>query len=315
VRAFFTRLAVSLPVLLGITVISFFIIHMAPGDPVDMLISPEMPTEMLETTRARLGLDRPGYVQYFAWLGQVLKGNLGYSFRTYEPVSRMIGDRIGPTLRLAGTALLASLLIAVIVGIWSALNKDLISERLVRAAAFLCNCIPAFFLGLVLIYFFTLKLRIFPSSGMKTLGSGGGFVDSARHLFLPAAVMTINTVCSYMRYVRVGMIDALKEDYIRTARAKGLSRGKIIFKHALRNALIPFITVIGNHLPAILSGALVTEQVFSWPGLGQLMMSSIQSRDYPVLMSLMMMTAIATVASNLFVDLIYAIVDPRIRYS
>jgi peptide/nickel transport system permease protein len=288
---------------------------MAPGDPVDLLVSPEIPKEMLDATRVQLGLNQPKYVQYLKWIEQILKGNLGYSYRTYEPVSRMIKERLGPTITLMGISLLTSVIIAIVIGIWSALNKGRSGERLVTVLAFLGNSIPSFFLGLILIYFFTLKMRLFPSSGMVTLGAGGGIIDRVRHLFLPVLVITIGTVSSYMRYVRTGMIDVLKEDYIRTARAKGLSQPVIIIKHALRNALIPFITVVGNHIPNIFGGALVTEQVFSWPGLGQLMMASIQNRDYPVLMALLMMTAIATVASNLLVDLVYAIVDPRVRVS
>jgi peptide/nickel transport system permease protein len=314
-RAFFKRLIIAIPVLWVISILSFFMIHMVPGDPVDMMISPDMPKEMFEKTRESLGLDKPIYIMYINWLKELLKGNLGYSFRTFEPVTRIIGQRIGPTVTLMGTALTFSILLALGIGTWSALNKGQLSEHLITVVVFLGNSIPNFFLGLVLIYFFTLQLRIFPSSGMVTVNSGGGFWDKAVHMVLPVIVLTSNMIGQYIRYIRSSMLEVFKEDYIRTARAKGLPKLVVVIKHALRNALIPFITVIGNNIPYIFGGALITEQVFSWPGVGQLMMASILNRDYPVLMALLLMTAVITVITNLLVDIIYAVIDPRIRYS
>ncbi len=309
------RLLIAIPVLLGVTVINFIIMKMAPGNPVDMLISPQTPAEALEAKRIELGLDAPAYVQYWNWFTHLLRGDLGYSMVTYEPVGRMIWDRIGPTLLLMGTSLIIGVAIAIPLGILSARRQYSKLDYAAVTGSFLGISIPNFFLGLGLIYVFSLWLKILPSSGMSTLGGNGGFVDILLHLIMPVIVLTANVAGRNIRYVRSSMLEILEQDYLRTARAKGLKETLVINRHAVRNALIPIVTVLGMEIPILFGGAVVIEQIFSWPGIGQLTMSSIMSRDYSTIMGLNLLAAVIVILANLLTDIAYALVDPRIKYS
>ncbi|AIQ75844.1 MULTISPECIES: ABC transporter permease [Paenibacillus] len=309
------RLLISVPVLFGVTLINYFIIQMAPGSPADMYISPQLSAENIANLKDQMGLNDPVWLQYFKWLGQLFQGNLGYSLKTNEPVIQLIGERILPTLLLTGSALIIGLLIALPLGIISAIKRNTIVDYCSTGFSFLGFSIPTFFLGLVAIFIFALQLNLLPSGGMKTLGNSGGAWDIINHLILPACILSIGTASTVTRYVRSSMIEILGQDYMRTARAKGLKEFFVIGKHALRNGLIPILTLVGLSVGELLGGAAVTEQVFQWPGLGQLTIQSILSRDYPVIMGISILAAIVMLAANLITDILYSVVDPRIKYN
>ncbi|MFX3632537.1 MAG: ABC transporter permease [Candidatus Pristimantibacillus sp.] len=312
---FIRRILIAIPVLFGVTIINFIIMMMAPGNPVDMLISPQIPPEALEAKREELGLNAPAYVQYLGWLTNLLQGNLGYSMVTYEPVGTMIMDRMGPTLLLMGISLILGVAIAIPLGVLSASKQYSKLDYTAVTGSFLGISIPNFFLGLGLIYVFSLWLKILPSSGMTTLGGPGGIGDVLLHLIMPVIVLTANVAGRNIRYVRSSMLEILGQDYLRTARAKGLKEFLVVNRHAMRNALIPIVTVLGMEIPILFGGAVVIEQIFSWPGIGQLTMSSIMSRDYSTIMGLNLVAACIVILANLLTDIAYALVDPRIKNS
>ncbi|MFL0249588.1 ABC transporter permease [Clostridium neuense] len=309
------RLGIALVVLFGVTIISFAIINMAPGSPLDMIVDPHMTAADLAARKAALGLNKPVYVQYISWLQNLLHGNMGYSLTSFRPVSQIIGERILPTLELMGASLILGIIIAIPLGILSATKQYSVLDYICTTGSLLGISMPTFFLGLTLIYIFALKLGLLPSGGMITLGSDSGFVDGIRHLILPAVVLGVNTAGLFVRYVRSSMLEILEQDYLRTARAKGVIERLVITKHALRNALIPIVTIIGLQIATLLGGATITEQIFSWPGIGQLTIQSIMSRDYPTIMGLNLLAAIMVLFANLLTDIVYSVVDPRIKYS
>jgi len=308
------RLAISVPVLLGITVISYLIITLAPGDAVDILVDPNMSAQDKALKREALGLNDPIPLRYARWLGELLQGNLGYSFYNRQPVAVRIGERIGPTLLLTGTAIVVAYLIAIPLGVISAVLRYSVLDYCLTALGFLGVSIPSFFFGLGLIFIFALKLNLLPTGGMGPIGRPANVLDLVQHLILPVTVLALVNIGSVMRYTRASMLDVISQDYVRTARAKGLGEGVVIYGHALRNALIPVVTLAGLSLPAVLGGAIITEQIFSWPGMGRLAIESITQRDYPTLMALNLLTAVLVLLGNLLADIAYAFIDPRIRY-
>ena len=305
------RILIAIPVLIGITIIDYAIMCMA-GSPLEMLQGPRISEAAVETKKIALGLDKPFYIQYFVWLGQLLHGNMGYSIKSYQPVSEMIASHLGPTLLLMGVSLVVSLLMAVPAGIYSAIHQYEKGDYVVVTASFLGSSIPGFFLSLLLIYLFTVKLGWLPSGGMTTLGAGGGFADVARHMVMPVLVLAFSMAGSNIRYIRSAVLEILQQDYLRTARAKGIGHFRVINKHALRNALVPIVTVIGMEIPVLFGGAVIIEQVFSWPGLGLMTMSAITGRDYPVIMGVCLLSAVVVLVANLITDILYALVDPTI---
>jgi len=309
------RILIAIPVLFGVTVINFVIMRMAPGDPVDMLVNPKLPAAALEAKRIELGLNAPAYEQFFNWLGGLLRGDLGYSMITYQPVGQMIADRMGPTLLLMGVSLILGILLAIPLGVLSASKQYSKLDYFAVTGSFLGISIPNFFLALGLIYVFALHLKLLPSGGMTELGGDGGFLDVLVHMILPVIVLTANVAGRNIRYVRSSMLEILGQDYLRTARAKGLREFLVVNRHAMRNALIPIVTVLGMEIPILFGGAVVIEQIFSWPGIGQLTMSSIMSRDYSMIMGLNLVAACIVIAANLLTDVAYALVDPRIKKS
>ena len=308
------RILIAIPIILGITLFNFMVINLAPGSPLDLMIDPKLTADVIAVKKHAMGLDAPVYQQYVTWLGNLLQGNLGYSLTSFRPVSQMIGDRVAPTLLLMGTSLVLGLLIAVPIGVLSATRQYSWLDYVTTGGAFLGISIPNFFLGLGLIYVFSISLKLLPSSGMVTLGSDGGIKDVAVHMILPCCVLTVNIVGRLVRYVRAAMLDVLDQDYLRTATAKGVHKFQRIWVHGFRNALLPVITVIGLEIPTLLGGAVVTEQIFGWPGIGRLTMDSILTRDYPTLMGLNLIAAVMVLAANLFTDIMYAAADPRIKY-
>ena len=306
------RILIAIPVLIGITIIDYAIMCLA-GSPLEMLQGPRVSEAAVEAKKIALGLDKPFYVQYFIWLGQLLQGNMGYSIKSYQSVSSMIASHLGPTLLLMGASLIVSLLMAVPAGIYSAIHQYSKGDYTVVTLSFLGSSIPGFFLSLLLIYVFTIKLGWLPSGGMTTLGTEGGAADVARHMVMPVMVLAASMAGSNIRYIRSAVLEILQQDYLRTARAKGIGRFKVIYKHALRNALVPIVTVIGMEIPVLFGGAVIIEQVFSWPGLGLMTMSAITSRDYPVIMGVCLLSAVVVLAANLITDILYALVDPTIQ--
>ena len=306
------RILIAIPVLIGITLIDYAIMCLA-GSPLEMLKGPRISDAALQAKEIAAGLDKPLIVQYFVWLFQLLQGNLGYSMKSYEPVSAMIGSHIGPTLLLMGASLALSLLIAVPAGIYSAVKQYSKGDYAVVTASFIGSSIPSFFLALILIYIFTVKLGILPSGGMNTLGMDGSVADTIRHMVLPVTVRAVSLAGSNIRYIRSSFLEILQQDYLRTARAKGIGYKRVIWKHAMRNALLPIVTVIGMQIPMLFGGAVIIEQVFSWPGLGLMTMTAIMGRDYPVIMGVCLLSAVVVLVSNLITDILYALVDPTIQ--
>ncbi len=306
------RILIAIPVLIGITIIDYGIMCLA-GSPLEMMQGPRVSQAAVEAKAIAMGLDKPFYIQYFVWLSQLLQGNMGYSVKSYQPVGEMIASHLGPTLLLMGVSLIVSLLIAVPAGIYSAVHQYSKGDYTVVTFSFLGSSIPGFFLSLLLIFVFTVKLGILPSSGMTTLGTDGGFADVAKHMVMPVIVLATSMAGSNIRYIRSAVLEILQQDYLRTARAKGIGNFKVIYKHALRNALVPIVTVIGMQIPMLFGGAVIIEQVFSWPGLGLMTMSAITSRDYPVIMGVCLLSAIVVLVANLLTDILYALVDPMIQ--
>jgi peptide/nickel transport system permease protein len=313
------RLAISVPVLLGITLAVYVVISLAPGDPVDAMINPEMAASMgpgyMELKREELGLNQPILVRYGLWLKEVFQGNLGYSFMDRQSIAGKVGERLGPTLRLMLTAQLIAIIIAIPVGVMSALKQYSLLDYGATVLGFAAISIPSFFLSLAGIYVLALKLPILPAAGMVTVGQEPTLADALWHLILPAVVLGLAEAAPLIRYTRSSMLEVIRQDYVRTARAKGLRERTVVYGHALRNALIPLVTVVALGLPRLLGGTVIVEAIFAWPGMGTLAITAVRARDYPVLMAINLISASTILLSNLLADLIYAIIDPRIKYS
>jgi peptide/nickel transport system permease protein len=318
-RYLLRRLIVSVPVLFGITLVTYVIVNMAPGDPVSALIDPEQISALgpgwLEQQRHALGLDRPLPVRYLLWLREVTKGNLGFSYTDRQPIADKILERIWPTLKLMLTVQVLALLIAIPIGVLSAVKQYSWLDYLATIFGFTTISIPSFFLALAAIFLFAVKLRWLPTAGMATIGKSPSLIDSVKHLILPAVVLGLGQAAPLIRYTRSSMLETVRQDYVRVARAKGLSERVVIYGHALRNALIPLVTVVALNLPQLLGGTVIIEQIFAWPGMGTLAITAVRGRDYPTIMAINLIGAVAIVVSNLIADLLYAWIDPRIKYS
>jgi peptide/nickel transport system permease protein len=308
------RFLIAIPVLFGISIINFAIMNLAPGSPIDAYIDPNVTGEMLEARKESLGLNDPIHIQYLRWLGMLLQGSLGYSISSFQPVTELVFKGLAPTMLLAVISLIVAILIAIPVGIFSAVKRNSKFDYIVTGLTFMGASIPNFFLGLALIYIFSLTLGILPTGGTESLTDGGGLWDKVKHMILPVIVMTTSILGRLVRYVRSSILEVLKQDYLRTARAKGIHEFFVLNKHALRNALIPIITIVGTEIPIILSMCVVIEQVFQWPGIGQLTLQAILSRDYPILMGVNIVVAVIVLLTNLVTDILYSIADPRVKY-
>jgi len=316
-RYLLKRLLMVIPVFFGITLLVYMLASLAPGNAVDILMAdPYSTVADMEKKRIELGLDQPIYVQYGNWLGQIMQGDLGYSFRTYQPVWAMIRIRIIPTLVLTVSSTILSLVISIPLGTLAAYRPYSSLDYMSTGISFVGVSAPNFFIGLVLIFIFSVKLHILPMGGMYDTGSTGQNPGALlRHLIMPAVVLSIQQIGSFTRHMRSSVLEVLGEDYIRTAKSKGLSEFWVVLKHGLRNAMIPIVTLLGIQIPFLIGGAVVTEQIFGWPGLGSLMVQSILMRDYPVIMGITVVLAIAVLVGNILIDLIYGLLDPRIRFS
>lgn len=309
------RIGLAIITFFGITVLVFMISSMASGSPLELLLSNQniSPAEV-ERQRIKLGLDQPIYIQYFNWLKTFFQGNLGESYRTGQPVMEMIMNGLWPTVLLAFSSVIVACLIAFPLGIQSARHQNRGWDNFSSLFSFLTTSTPSFFLALIFLYFFAVKLKLLPIGGMYESGQQETLSSLLQHLFMPAVVLGMQMVGSLIQYTRSSMLEVMREDYVRTARSKGLKERVVIIKHVLRNSLIPVVTYLGMEIPLLIGGAVVTEQVFSWPGIGNLMIKSIDSRDYPVVMGITVLVAVAVLVFNILTDLIYGILDPRIRY-
>lgn len=309
------RLAVNVVVLLLVTIGLFGLVHAAPGDPVSMMVPADQvnsgSAEFIEQKRHELGLDRPLPVQYWSWLSGVVTGNLGYSLVNNRPVTELLIERLGPTIELMGLGLGLGILIAIPLGMLAAVRRNSMFDYTATVVSLSAVSIPGFFLCIVAIYVFALQLGILPSAGMSTPGAPS-LTDSLHHLVLPVLVLAFGVAGPFMRYARSSVIAELSSDYVRTAEAKGASPRRVLFGHVFRNALIPLITVMALSLPALLTGAVVVEQIFSWPGMGQLVISAVNQQDYPVIIGFAFIVAILVLLSNMLADVLYSIADPRV---
>ena len=309
------RLLYAIPVFLGITFAIYLLINLAPGGPLSVLASSgEMSLSDLEALKISMGLDKPIVVRYFIWLGDLFRGDMGVSYRTSQEVSLMISQRVIPSLTLTGTGIIGAVLIGVPLGIISAYKQNSIWDHISTFIAFIGASVPNFFLSLLLIYVLAVKLKLFPTSGMQSSGQAGNIADFLKHLALPAFVCGIQPIGNYIKQTKSSVLEVLNEEYIKTARSKGLTNTVIVLKHAFRNALIPVVTTISLTIPFLIGGAVVTEQIFAWPGIGSLMITAITGRDYPVIMGVAVMICGVVLVANLVLDLIYAALDPRIKF-
>jgi peptide/nickel transport system permease protein len=306
------RLIATIPVLLLVTAGVFALIHLTPGDPIDAMMAESVDDTVKRELRRDLGLDRPLYLQYATWMGRLLQGDLGHSIRNREPVIENVGRRIKPSLQLAGLAMAISLLVATPIGILSAARRNSALDRVGTSFALFGICMPNFLIALLLIFLFGVTLRWLPISGY--VDPMEEFWDGLRSLALPAITLGLALAAVITRTLRSSMLEALSEDYIRTARAKGLSEGAVIRTHALKNALIPVVTVLGLQLGTLIGGAVITEYVFALPGVGRLVVDAVFARDYPLVQGVVLLIAVGFILSNLMVDLLYGWIDPRIRH-
>ncbi|WP_161881004.1 ABC transporter permease [Deinococcus alpinitundrae] len=310
----FKRLLGMLPLLLGVSLILFGVLHLAPGGPLDVYAdNPSVTQEALEQMKRAFGLDQPIPVQYVKWVGAFVQGEWGFSIRTAQPVVEEVLARLPATLMLGGSAFVLALIIAVPLGVLSATRRYSGVDYLITLLSFLGISTPVFWLALMLQLLFSVQWRVLPSAGMQTIGDGS-FLDVLRHMLLPTFILAFASVAGWSRYMRASMVEVLNQDYVRTARAKGVSNRRVTYAHAFRNALIPVVTVVALDFASIISGAVITETIFAWPGVGRLFIDSMNGRDYPVLMALLMVGSFALILSNLLADLAYSLIDPRIRY-
>jgi peptide/nickel transport system permease protein len=307
------RLALMVPVAFLVTLIAFGLLRLAPGDPVLVYAGEERDPQSLAAMRRSLGLDQPLPVQYAVWLGRAVQGDLGRSIRTRQRVSEAIVERLPATLQLTASALVLSIGIALVVGTLSAVKRNSPLDLLATSFTLAGVSLPNFFLGLLLILVFALVLRVLPPSGYVPFVTDPG--DNLRRLVLPAVTLSAASIAINMRQIRSSLLDVFDQDYIRTARAKGLSNLHVIVRHALKNGLIPVVTLIGLQVGALIEGAIVTEQIFVWPGVGKLVVDSIAGRDYPVVQAIVLLSALSYMLSTLLVDIVYVWLDPRISYA
>ncbi len=309
------RFLYLIPTLIGASILIFFLYSLVPGNFVDS--DPNLTAERKAELYALYGFDQPIYIRYFIWIGNLFQGDLGYSLQFQRPVTEVLGNYIWSSFIVALASLFLTWLIAVIIGVVSATKQYSLFDSVVTVLVFAAMATPSFFLGLILIKFFAVDLGWLPAGGMITTGSDLSgwdyFIDVAEHMILPVLVLTMLGIGGLTRYFRTNMLEVIKQDFVRTARAKGLKEKVVIYKHALRNAMLPAITLFAFELPALFSGAIITEQIFNWPGIGAIYMQAFTVRDYPLLMGFTMFIALLTVISNLIADILYGVADPRVR--
>jgi ABC-type dipeptide/oligopeptide/nickel transport system permease component len=326
------RIIATIPVVVLISLLVFLLIHAAPGDPAELLLSDEASPADIADARRRWGLDRPIYVQYLHFLANIASGDLGMSFRYADPVIGLIGERLPATIELAAASMLIALLIGIPLGVWAGAKPNSWVDNLGSVFGFFGISMPSFWLGIMLILIISGYFNWLPSSGRSTYGVAQGFEagfyisqslltgntkaawDGIKYIIMPAIALGTGMMGLVMRVTRSSVLEIMSEDYVRTARAKGLAENSVLWRHVLRNALVPVITVVGLELGTLLSGSIIVETVFAWPGSGSLLISAIQSRDYPLITGTVLTYTIAFVVINFAIDVLYALIDPRIRF-
>lgn len=309
------RILTAMPIFIGITAVVYILMSLAPGSALDILSDSDtkLSAEQYNELKASLGLDKPVAVRYFIWLGDFLKGDLGVSYRSNQEVSAIIAQRILPSLLLTGTGVLLAILLAIPIGIMAAYKPyskwDSVSSFLALAG----STLPGFFISILGIYIFSIKLGLLPSKGMYDISDQRIFTY-IKHLIMPASVVCLGSMGGLIKQTRGACLEVFHEEYIKTARSKGISEWKVVVSHAFRNALIPVVTSVLLEIPHIIGGSTITEQIFGWPGVGSLMISSINNRDYPVVMGVAVLIATAVLITNIVLDIVYALLDPRITY-
>jgi peptide/nickel transport system permease protein len=310
------RLLQAVPLLIGVSIIGFALMHLAPGGPLAVYtLNPTITSQDIERIKIILGLDQPVHIQYLKWAIGMFTGNWGFTFFGGRPVLLVIVERLPATLLLMGTALSLAVLLGVSVGIIGAVRRYSIFDYLATTGALVALSFPTFWFGLMAIFIFAVHLGWLPSGGMYELGAESNVIDLLRHLVLPALVLALVITATYSRYARSAFLEVLHQDFMRTARAKGLRPHERLLRHAFPNALKPLIALLGTDLPALFSGALVTESIFGWPGMGRLFVDALTMKEYPILMGLIMFTAFFVIIGNLVADVLIALLDPRVRLS
>lgn len=316
-RVILRRIINAIPVLLLASFLSFMLMHLAPGDPVYMYMSSgmiEADPEVVERVREAMGLNRPLPVQYVLWLSRAVRGDLGYSLTTKRPVTKVILEALPNSLLLAAISLALAVTIGIGLGIVTAVKQRSLLDYVVTAVAFIGYSVPSFYVALLLLYFLSFRLKLLPSGGMRSLRATGysPIEDLLRHCAMPVIAYTIIRLVGWVRFQRNSLIEVLNQDYLRTARAKGLSERIVLFRHAWRNSLIPIITQLGLTFSQLVGGSFIIESIFAWPGIGRLGIESIQFRDYPVSMGILLLSAIMIILGNLLADITYVVLDPRV---
>ncbi len=312
VRYVVNRLVQSIVLIVFVSMLTFALIHSAPGGPA-VLLAPDMTKEQIEQARKELGLEDPIPLQYARWAGNVVRGSMGTSYSQGLPVTDLLVRRLPETLELVLTGLALATIAGVLIGIVSARKQYSLIDKLSTGVCFFGMSVPVFWFGLMLIICFSIDLKILPSAGSYTLGAPASIRDRFVHLILPAVVLATANLALIARYTRSSMLEVLNADYLRTARAKGLKESVVLSRHALRNALIPIVTVVGLMIPRLVSGVAITESVFAWPGMGSLAVDSAVQRDYPVVMGITLMVSVLVVITNFLTDLSYLFLDPRVK--
>ena len=312
------RIIISIPIFFAVTFLVYGLYAISPGDPIMNIIGYEamlyMTDAQIEKVKVQYGLDKPVYIRYINWLGKALQGDLGYPMKGRGTVVDNLKERIPPTLLLMGTSLLLALIVGIPMGVIMAMKQYSFADYALTIVAFANLSMPSFFIGLGFIYIFALKLDILPTYGMMTIGAPFSLWDRIRHLIMPATILGILHAGQWARYARSSMLEVMRSDYVTVARAKGLRERAVVFRHIFRNALLPVVTIIGVSLPQLLGGAVIVETIFQWPGFGMLGYKATTSRDYPLLMGILLVSAMMILFANLITDVAYAFVDPRIRY-
>jgi len=317
------RLLQMVPLILGITLVTFGIINLVPGSPVSALEAnlrgnSRVRQQEIERIKRSLGLDQPLHVRYFVWVGNVLRGDLGISLRNHNPVTRQIAQKLPNTLLLMTSSFLISFLIAIPIGVYAATRRGGVFDNTSNAVAVAGYSIPAFWLALMLILLFAIKFKEWglpslPAGGATDVRGGGGLLDRLEHLILPCFTLAFVQIAYWTRFVRSQMLEVLGQDFVRTARAKGLREGLVVYRHALRNAVLPLVTLVGLTIPELFGGALLIEQIFTYPGMGQLAYAAAIDKDYPLVMGTVLIASVLVILGNLFADVAYALIDPRVQ--
>lgn len=313
------RLVILIPVFFGITLLNFVLVNLMPGDAIDAMINPRLMQSLspdeLHARRVSLGLDQPWPVRYVIWVNELVHGNLGYDFATQKPVLAEVGSLLFTTLKLQLVSFVVAVVLGILLGVYNALHQYSVFDHISTVVSYLAASVPVFFVALMLVYVFAIKLHWFPTAGQAAFRAENSLLDQLWHLILPAFVLSLGSWATLMRYCRTSVLEVMHQDYLTTARAKGLAPRTITRRHALRNALLPVITIIGLSVPGLIAGSVLVESVFNWPGMGLAIVQSIGQRNYPLLLGITAVYSVAVLLSNLTADIAYAFADPRIRYS